>query len=84
MTEQDLTARITQTLEAAGIFIDAQRDNGTITLLGEVDTAHPNGVLSRLVHAGPSPQLPRRPIITCRATAAKPDEIRSDQAKIRP
>jgi hypothetical protein len=38
MTEQDLTARITQTLEAAGIFIDAQRDNGTITLLGEVDS----------------------------------------------
>jgi hypothetical protein len=38
MSEQDLTARIMQTLEEAGIYIDAARDNGTITLLGEVES----------------------------------------------
>jgi osmotically-inducible protein OsmY len=38
MTDQELTTRITKTLEAAGIYIDAERDNGTITLAGAVDS----------------------------------------------
>lgn len=38
MSEDDLTTRITRTLEEAGIYVDADRADGAITLLGEVES----------------------------------------------